>query len=121
LPGGRLLVLALSGCATSNGTPAATTSGPPANAGGSWSGYGGIGATAQPVSLTLAQTGGDVKGDINVGGRPDLSGPVVGTVQGNVLSLRLASGVASLPAMTVTPSQITGVLSVGPMTLTRVK
>jgi hypothetical protein len=115
------LVLAISGCASMESTPAVNMSGPPANTTGAWSGWAGMGAAAAPVSLTLTQSGANVTGDIDVGGRPDLTGPVVGTVQGNALSLKLQSGFGTLPVMTVSESQISGVISVGPMTLTRSK
>jgi len=116
------LVLAISGCAgMESSTPALTTSGPLANAAGAWSGWAGMGATATTVSLTLTQSGANVKGDIDVAGRSDMTGPVVGTVQGNALSLTLQSGFGSLPSMTVSQNEISGVISVGPMTLTRSK
>jgi hypothetical protein len=37
--------------------------------------------------LTLDQTGTDVTGTMRIGGRPDISGRVRGTVRGEVLSL----------------------------------
>jgi hypothetical protein len=39
--------------------------------------------------LTLDQTGADVTGVMNVGGRPDLSGRVRGTIKGELLSRSL--------------------------------
>jgi hypothetical protein len=92
-----------------------------ANAAGSWSGYAGAGAVSAPVALQLAQSGANVTGNITVGGRPDFSGPVTGTVQGNGLSLRLATGTASLPMLTVGSDQITGDVGPGPMILRRTK
>lgn len=118
--GGALLTLLLavvSGCASSDGMSQAV-SGPPANAAGKWSGWAGMGAVAAPVSLSLTQNGGTVTGNIQVGGAPDLSGPVTGTVQGNLLSLSLQTG-RSLTPMTVKPDQITGVIGPGPVTLRR--
>ncbi|PYN86924.1 MAG: hypothetical protein DMD87_16465 [Candidatus Rokuibacteriota bacterium] len=44
-----------------------------------------------PITMTLAQTGTDVSGNINVGGRPDLSGPIRGTVQGELVNLSLVT------------------------------
>jgi hypothetical protein len=92
-----------------------------AQAGGSWTGSAGVGATSLPVSLRLQQTGGNVSGDINIAGRPDFSGPVVGTVQGNMLSLRMQSGTASFSAMTVGQDQITGTSQFGPIALRRAR
>ncbi len=120
--GGALLVLlvaAVSGCASTESTPSAMT-GPPANAAGSWSGYAGMGAAAAPVSLNLTQTGANVTGNLDVGGSPDLSGPVVGTVQGNTLTLQMQNG-RRLSAMNVSPDQINGIIPAGPVTLRRAK
>ena len=121
---GPLLVIAivLGGCGGSlQSANTLNTSGPTANAAGSWAGFAGAGAVSAPVSLQLAQTGSNVSGNITVGGRPDFSGPVVGSVQGNGLSLRLASGTASLPMLAVGSDQITGDLGPGPMILRRNK
>ncbi len=71
-----------------------------------------------PITMNLAQSGTDVSGTINVGGRPDLSGPVKGTVQGELLKLSLAS--VTLGQMMVNEGTITGQISGGlPMTLRR--
>jgi hypothetical protein len=121
---GPLLVIAivLGGCGGSmQSANTLNTSGPTANAGGSWAGYAGMGAASAPVNLQLTQSGSTVNGHIDVAARPDFSGPVTGTVQGNGLSLKLTSGTASLPMMTVSQDQITGVLGIGPMTLRRTK
>jgi len=115
------LVLAITGCATSESTSAMNTSGPPANANGAWSGWAGMGAAAAPVSLTLTQNGGNVTGNMSVGGSPDMSGPVVGTVQGNMLSLKMQDSGRSFSAMTVSLDRITGIISQGPVTLERSK
>ena len=48
-----------------------------------------------PITLTLDQTGTDVTGSIRITGRPDLSGRVQGTVQGEVLKLSLTAGARS--------------------------
>src|SRR5882672_8689676 len=88
-----VLALGIGGCAMSSETAAGSlnTSAPTAQAGGSWSGWAGMGAASAPVSLTLTQTGANVKGNIDVGGAAAVSGPVTGTVQGNGLSLTLES------------------------------
>jgi len=120
---GAMLVssmLAAAGCASSMETPSTLDmSGPTAQAAGSWSGYAGVGAVSTSVSLTLEQSGNNVAGNIDVAGRPDMTGDVVGTVQGNGLQLRLQSGFGSLPLMTVRQDQIVGILLIGPMTLQR--
>jgi hypothetical protein len=117
-----VLAILLGGCGGSmQSANTLNTSGPTANAAGSWAGFAGVGAVSAPVTLQLAQTGSNVKGNITVGGRPDFSGPVTGTVQGNGLSLRLASGTASLPMLTVASDQITGDVGPGPMILRRSK
>lgn len=119
--GPLLMMLVVTGCAGTTGSTAGTPSGPMAQAGGSWTGSAGVGATSLPVSLRLQQTGGNVSGDINIAGRPDFSGPVVGTVQGNMLSLRMQSGTASFSAMTVGQDQITGTSQFGPIALRRAR
>jgi hypothetical protein len=110
----------LVGCAGSTSTPA-TAGGPPAPVGGRWAGSAGVGAVSTPVTLSLTQIGNAVTGDISVGGRPDLSGPVVGTVQDRMISLELRNGYGSLPDLTVSQDRISGVLSLGPMVLQRAK
>ena len=117
-----LVVLVVAGCAGSSaGTTALNMAGPAAQAGGSWSGYAGVGTVSAPVKLNLTQNGGNVTGNIDVAGRPDLTGDVVGTVQGNGLTLKLQSGYGTLPVMKVTESEIVGTLSIGPMALRRAK
>jgi hypothetical protein len=116
-----LVLVASGGCAGSSTSPAAS-SGPPANVNGSsWTGAAGGGAVEAPVTMTLAQTGTNVAGEIRIGGRPDLSGPVEGVVQGNAVKLSLKSGYESLPEMTVKQDQISGVVAGLPLTLRRSK
>jgi hypothetical protein len=64
---------------------------PTANAAGTWTGWAGEPRVSRPVTLTLEQSGTNVKGDLAVAGRPDLSGPVTGTVQGELVYLSLAT------------------------------
>jgi hypothetical protein len=121
---GPLLVVAivLAGCGGSmQSANTLNTSGPMANAAGSWSGVAGVGAASVPVNLQLTQSGSTVNGNIDVAARPDFTGPVTGTVQGNGLALKLTSGTASFPMLTVSQDQISGVLGIGPMTLRRAK
>jgi len=86
---GLVLVLG-AGCASSGSQPAAST-GPPANVAGNWNG-GFYGALSNSVSMQLQQQGTAVTGNIDVGGRTDLSGGIKGTVSGNMLSYNLANG-----------------------------
>jgi len=60
-----------------------------ANVSGTWRGFAGTGGVSVPVTLTLAQTGTAVSGNIDVGGRPDFSGSVKGSVQGELVKLAL--------------------------------
>jgi hypothetical protein len=89
-----LCSIAVAGCAQSSSAPAVT--GPPANVTGVWTGSVGTGGTFIPVTLTLNQSGTSVKGDVSVGGRPDLSGPVKGSVQGDTLKGYTGAGPLSL-------------------------
>jgi hypothetical protein len=113
-----VLLVTGGGCATSSTT---TASGPMANVNGTWTGSAGGGAVEAPVTMTLAQTGANVAGEFRIGGRPDLSGPVEGTVQGNAVRLALKSGYGSLPEMTVKQDQISGIVAGLPLTLRRAK
>ena len=93
---------------------------PTAKVAGNWSGYAGFGANSTPVTLTMQQTGTNVTGNISIAGRPDLSGPVTGSVQGELLKLSLPT--ATLGEMQVKQDTITGVPAAGmPATLRRDK
>ncbi len=73
-----------------------------------------------PITLTLSQTGTDVSGNITVGGRPDLSGPVKGTVQGEIVKLSLPT--VTLGQMIAKDGTMSGEVSGGlPATLRRVQ
>jgi hypothetical protein len=102
------LVAFLAGCAGTS-SPAATASGPPANVAGSWRG-GTIGAGGTTVALVLQQTGSKVTGSIDVGGRPDLTGPLTGTVNGNAVVFKLDSGYGSTGELNVSGNTFTGVV-----------
>ena len=105
------LVLMLgAGCASSSSQPAAST-GPPANVAGSWSG-GFYGAMSNSVSMQLQQQGTAVTGNIDVGGRTDLSGKMTGTVRGNMLDYNLANG--GQGTMQVSGNTISGTVSGAP-------
>jgi len=98
----------------------AAASAPTANVAGLWTGYAGFGVRSAPVSLTMQQNGADVTGTISVAGRPDLSGPVTGSVRGELLKLSLPT--ATLGEMQAKQDTITGVPVAGmPVTLQRAK
>jgi hypothetical protein len=67
------------GCGAARQAETEAANAPTANVAGTWTGFAGTGGVSVPVTLTLAQTGTAVTGNINVGGRPDFSGPVKGT------------------------------------------
>ena len=105
------LVLMLgAGCASSSSAPAAA-SGPPANVAGSWSG-GFYGALSNSVAMQLQQQGTAVTGNIDVGGRTDLSGKITGTVSGNMFNYNLANG--GQGTMQVSGNTISGTVSGAP-------
>ena len=96
----------------------AAESAPTANVAGTWTGSAGTGGVFVPVTMNLTQNGTDIGGNVNVGGRPDLSGPVKGTVKGEVLNLSLAT--VKLGQMFARQGTISGEISGGlPMTLRR--
>jgi len=98
---------------------------PPASAAtsvtGAWTGWVGEGAEEEPVTMNLKQTGASVSGDLIIGGRPDLSGPLTGSVQGNAIRLMLTSGYFTLPELTVKQDQIFGVVAGLPLSVRRAR
>ena len=115
-----MLIALMAGCA-SGGATAPAASGPPANVAGAWSGSFGVGATGGFMSMSLQQTGSQVKGEIDIGGRPDMSGPITGTVSGDTIPVGLTSGYGTSSLMNVKGDQITGVYQGGPIMLRRSK
>jgi len=83
-----LLSVLATGCAAWRAEKA-EESAPTANLAGTWTGSAGTGGVFVPVSLTLTQSGAAVKGTIDIAGRPDYSGKVTGSVQGELLKLAL--------------------------------
>ena len=112
-----LLLAMLAGCA-STGTTASDAGGPPANVAGSWSGHA-IGAAGGTVEMTLSQSGPAVTGDIRVAGRPDVSGPLSGTVSGNTVRFKLNTGYGSTGELRVAENTISGVVGGQGVTLKR--
>jgi hypothetical protein len=120
-----VVMVATVGCAGSSGRSASSGTGSPsaaaaapANVNGEWSGFLVGGA---PVRMSLKQTGTDVKGNLSVGGRADLDGPVEGIVDGNTLKLRERSGFGSAPLLNVRGDQITGIVGGTTLDLRRAK
>jgi hypothetical protein len=113
-----LFCVAAVGCAAFKEEKAMANA-PTANVVGTWSGYAGQGGAGVPVTLTLAQTGTDVTGNVTVAARPDLSGPVKGAVQGELLKLSLAT--ATFSQLEVKGDTMTGMTSAGEVILRRSK
>lgn len=114
-----LSIVVIAGCAKRGAAPPPSAAVGPVDVTGTWTGSMGMGAASAPVRLQMKQTGASVTGDIDVGGRADLSGPVEGTVQGDGLKLTLKTGYGSLGEMRVRDDQITGVVGPGPVSLRR--
>ena len=100
-----LLSVVAAGCAARQAEMAAASA-PTANMVGAWTGSAGTGGVFVPVTLTLTQNGTAVKGTISVGGRPDYSGDVTGSVQGELLKLALQN--TTLAELRVKQDTITG-------------
>jgi hypothetical protein len=115
-----LLSCVVAGCGSARQAQTEMANAPTANVAGTWTGFAGTGGVSVPVTLTLAQTDTAVTGNINVGGRPDFSGPVKGSVQGELL--RLALPTTTLGQLRAQQDTITGVPFGGlPLTLRRVR
>ncbi len=117
------------GCGSkSSGTSrsAAPSSGPAAasptssSVTGTWQGFAGVGARSTSVTLSLRQEGEALKGDLAVGGRPDLSGPVTGRIEGDTLRLRLDNGSVG-PEVRVQGDTMTGMVSGEPLNVRRAR
>jgi|SRR5687768_1700288 len=100
------------------GTPPSASVAAPANVNGTWTGALVGGA---PVSMQLKQAGPNVTGDLRVGGRADISGPIEGTVEGNTIKLRERSGFGTAPLLSVRGDQITGIVGGTTLDLRRAK
>lgn len=112
-----LFCIAAVGCAAAREEQQRALSAPTANVAGAWAGNAGTGGTSVPVNMTLNQSGTNVTGNLTVAARPDLSGPVTGSVQGEILKLSLAT--ATFSQLQVKGDTMTGQTSVGPVTLRR--
>jgi hypothetical protein len=114
-----LFCIAAVGCAAAREEQQAAMNAPTANVAGTWTGNAGQSGTSTPVSLTLNQSGTNATGNISVAGRPDLSGPVTGGVQGELLKLSTAT--TTFATMQVKGDTMTGMTSVGQAILRRSK
>ena len=113
-----VVVIATLGCGSAREAQQAAASAPTADVNGTWSGSAGTGGQFVPVTMNLAQSGTAVNGQISIGGRPDLSGAVKGTVQGELINLSLER--VTLGQMRVKDNTMTGEVSGGlPATLRR--
>lgn len=113
-----VLVVATLGCGAAREAQMAAANAPTADVNGIWSGSAGTGGQFVPVTMNLTQSGTAVSGQISIGGRPDLSGAVKGSVQGELIKLSLER--ATLGEMRVKDNTMTGEVSGGlPATLRR--
>jgi len=116
-----LLAAGAAGCAAARQAEQAAANAPTANVAGTWTGSAGTGGVSAPVTMTLSQNGTNVSGNIDIGGRSDLSGTIKGTVQGELLNLSLET-VKLGQMMVKQQNTITGEVSGGmPVNLRRVQ
>jgi hypothetical protein len=113
-----LLAVVAAGCGAARQAEMAAANAPTANVAGTWTGSAGTGGVFVPVTLMLTQTGTNVGGTAEIGGRPDLSGAVRGTVQGELVKLSLPT--ATLGELRAKGGTMTGEVSAGlPVNLRR--
>lgn len=113
-----VVVAATLGCGAAREAQMAAANAPTADVNGTWSGSAGTGGQFAPVTMNLTQSGTAVNGQISIGGRPDLSGAVKGSVQGELINLSLER--VTLGQMRVKDNTMTGEVSGGlPATLRR--
>ena len=113
-----LLAAVSAGCGAAREAQQAAANAPTANVAGTWTGSAGTGGVSAPITLVLTQTGTNLAGNIDVGGRMDLSGPVTGTVQGEIVKLSLST--VTLGQMIAKGGTMSGEVSGGlPATLRR--
>jgi hypothetical protein len=113
-----VVLAATLGCGAAREAQMAAANAPTADVNGTWSGSAGTGGVSAPVTMNLTQSGTAVNGQISIGGRPDLSGAVKGSVQGELINLSLER--VTLGQMRVKDNTMTGEVSGGlPATLRR--
>lgn len=113
-----LLCIVMVGCAAREEQKAAMNA-PTANVAGTWTGNAGQAGASLPVTMTLAQTGTNLTGNISVAGRPDVSGPVKGTVTGELVNLSTAT--TTFAQLRAQQDTMTGQSSIGQVILRRQK
>jgi hypothetical protein len=120
-----ILIVAVAACsstksrsASSSGYPPSASVPAPANIGGVWAGQEVGGPT---VSMRLKQNGARVTGDLDIAGRPDISGPVEGVVEGDTLKLQERTGYGSEPLLNIRGDRITGIVAGTTLNLRRVQ
>ena len=114
-----LLCIAMVGCTAAREEQKAAMNAPTANIAGTWTGSAGQGGSSLPVTMTLAQTGTNLTGNISVAGRPDVSGPVKGTVTGELVNLSTAT--TTFAQLRAQQDTMTGQSSIGQVILRRQK
>jgi hypothetical protein len=114
---GVVALMVVAGCAGRKDTAPSAAVPPPMNVAGTWTGEMGVGGP--PVTMMLQQTGADVKGDLRVAGRADVSGPIQGKVEGNTIKLTSSGGTA--PTLNVQGDRITGYVRGANLDLRRTK
>jgi hypothetical protein len=110
------------GCSSSTKQTSSPSAAPAAtNLTGNWSGRAGSQGNEAPVTLRLVQSGTIIDGDLYMGGRGDLNGPIKGTVDGNTVTFALGSGFGRTSALQISRdgNQITGNMVGSPVLLLR--
>ncbi len=115
-----LFGLVASGCGAAREAQQAAANAPTANVAGTWAGSSTTGGSFVPVTMTLDQTGTALTGSVSIGGRPDLSGGVKGSVQGELVQLSLDRP-SSAVQLTAKQDTMTGMLFGLQVTLRRTK
>jgi hypothetical protein len=113
-----LFCIAAVGCAAAREEQKAAMNAPTANVAGTWTGNAGQTASL-PVTLTLAQAGTNLTGNVSIAGRPDLSGPVKGTVTGELVNLSTAT--TTFAQLRAQQDTMTGQGTIGQVILRRQK
>ena len=114
---GVVALMLVAGCTGRKDTAPSAAVPPPVNVAGTWTGEMGVGGA--PVTMMLQQSGTDVKGDLRVAGRADVSGPIEGRVEGNTIKLSSSGGTA--PTLNVQGDRITGYVRGANLDLRRAK
>ena len=114
-----LFCIAVVGCAAAREEQKAALNAPTANVAGTWAGNAGQGGSSLPVTLTLAQSGTNLTGNLSIAGRPDLSGPVKGAVQGEIV--KLSTAMTTFAQLRAQQDTMTGDSEVGQVILRRQK